>query len=291
MAILKTLPLAIKQAFKTKKRPINFNMGLLTNKKISNNGVIIYKGKSLLNGENIVVIMTGLNQGSANAKTGEMLQTWVLVDGKHPVLAHRDGSDFAVCGDCVHRGIYDDQGNYIKGRTCYVNLGQAPRAVIECYNSGGYLNLNSITNTLMEKLRLIDQICTGQAVRGGSYGDPAAVPAYIWAAAFGNAKTHTAYTHQWKQARFSSLKKVAMASADNAKEAAMAAAQGWRYFRVMSTQESAEKKPAKTTICPSVTVGLACSDCGACSGTESGRKAQIVIPVHGSGAAAFNAAA
>ena len=42
------------------------------------NGVILYEGPSLLDGEPIVAILTGLRSSSCNRKTGAMLQTWIM---------------------------------------------------------------------------------------------------------------------------------------------------------------------------------------------------------------------
>ena len=39
---------------------------------------VLYEGPSLLDGEPIVAILTGLRSSSGNRKTGAMLQTWIL---------------------------------------------------------------------------------------------------------------------------------------------------------------------------------------------------------------------
>ena len=51
--------------------------------------------------------------------------------------ALKRGLDFLICGNCIHRG--DGKG---KKRTCYVNLGQGPRAVWEAWKRGRYERLN-----------------------------------------------------------------------------------------------------------------------------------------------------
>jgi hypothetical protein len=42
------------------------------------NSVIFYRGPSQLTGDPIVAVLTGLVTRSSNAKTGPMLQTWIL---------------------------------------------------------------------------------------------------------------------------------------------------------------------------------------------------------------------
>lgn len=69
-------------------------------------------------------------------------------------------------------------------------------------------------------------------VRGGSYGDPAAVPFEVWEALFSKAKNWTAYTHHWRTCD-QRLKKYAMASVDSPEERDEAQALGWRTFMVV----------------------------------------------------------
>jgi len=273
---VKHLPAKLRTKLKTETR--------LNGGKMNPNGVILYRGKSQLNDAPIVAIMTGIANPSSNPKTGKMYQIYILVDnGKTAVENHRTGADFAVCGDCPLRGKYDANGEYIKGtRVCYVNLGHAPHSIMNCLNAGGYADISSDPD-------LITELCTGHYIRGGSYGDPAAVLAMIWQLCFEAAASHTAYTHQWAKLKFSYLRQYAMASVDTASQALGAAASGWRYFRLDETSQKLEGQ--KEVVCPNTTVGLECSECKACSGLTGGRTASVVIPVHGSGAAAFNAAA
>ena len=80
-------------------------------------GTLIYKGPSQLDGRPIVVIAT---TGSKNAKTGNMLQTWILRADVPPVQATKTGEDYSICGDCPHRGAVTGK------RSCYVLPFQAP---------------------------------------------------------------------------------------------------------------------------------------------------------------------
>jgi hypothetical protein len=56
---------------------------------------IIYNGPSLLDGKPIVVIAT---YSKRNTKTGEVVQTYILVDGMNPLDASKTGADFSICG-------------------------------------------------------------------------------------------------------------------------------------------------------------------------------------------------
>jgi hypothetical protein len=46
----------------------------------------------------------------------------------------------------------------------------------------------------------LSAIFAGRLVRLGSYGDPAAVPVWVWQAVMKQADGGTGYTHQWKDA-------------------------------------------------------------------------------------------
>jgi hypothetical protein len=68
-------------------------------KKIS--GYIIYRGSSLLDGKPIVAVAI---TNSSNVKTGDMVQTYILVDnGLSPVINSQSLADVSICGDCDHR--------------------------------------------------------------------------------------------------------------------------------------------------------------------------------------------
>ena len=56
-------------------------------------GVILYQGPSLLDGAPIVVILTF---STDNAKTGDMLQTWILRADMPPTVAIQSGDVLAV---------------------------------------------------------------------------------------------------------------------------------------------------------------------------------------------------
>ena len=177
------------------------------------NGAVIYRGPSLLDGKPIVAIVTGLASNSANQKTGNMLQTWILRADVAPLDAIRTGADSSICGDCKHRPA--NLG------TCYVWVFQAPRSVFAAFKRGIYPVATDLAG-----------LGRGRAVRLGAYGDPAAVPAHIWTSLVSEASSHTGYTHQWLRDDAGAYAPLVMASADNATEREMAQSLGFRTFTV-----------------------------------------------------------
>jgi len=236
----------------------------MTNKRP--NGIVIYRGPSQLDGAPIVAIATGLATGSSNAKTGALVQTWILREDVSPTEAVNSGSDASICGDCPHRGTVVDGKNV--GRSCYVTIFQAPLNVWKSYHRGIYANGADLTETFK-----------GRAVRVGSYGDPAAVPMAVWDAVLGEADYWTGYTHAWRQ--FPELSAYCMASADTAEDRWTAQALGFRTFRVRAASEPLLNREV---VCPaSEEAGRKtnCAACRACGGTSAKAKADIAIVAHG----------
>lgn len=227
------------------------------------NGAIIYRGPSMLDGAPIIVVVTGLAKSSRNEKTGDMLQTWIIRDDINPIEAAKTGQDISICGTCEHKPSL--------GNTCYVNLSHAPLNIFKSSHRGIYptvIDLNDIAALGVDRV-----------VRLGSYGDPAAVPVGVWEALTAHASAWTGYTHQWRNAPH--LMALCMASADNAIEAVMAKAMGWRTFRVRTATEAVMDKEF---ICPaSKEAGnkTDCASCKACMGTSAKAKASPVIIAHG----------
>jgi len=236
------------------------------------NGRVIYRGASEIDGAPIVVIAVGFSSPSTNGKTGNMLQTYILREDISPLVAIQTGQDSSICGDCTHRGtvVVVDGVSRNKDRTCYVNVGQGARGVWECLvNGAGYLDWNGLG-------------VYGRIVRLGTYGDPAAVPSYIWESFLAGAKGHTGYTHQWRNPKFARLSAICMASVDTEQEAQQAHAMGWRTFRVALPSDTPKVKGE--AVCPaSAEAGkkLTCDKCLACSGTQRGSRSSIVIQAHG----------
>lgn len=234
------------------------------------NGIEIWRGPSQIDGSPIVVIATGLKSGSQNAKTGNMVQTWILRADMSPVEAVKSGADTAICGDCRHKG--DIPAGV--PRSCYVTVWQAPRSIFESMGRGIY--------PVVKRGEARD-ILAGRIVRLGAYGDPAAVPFHVWRNVLRNVADVTGYTHAWKycDSRFAQY---CMASADSALEKALAEAKGYRVFRVKAADES--RVPGEV-VCPaSAEAGKRtnCAACKACGGLSAKARAGIVINAHGIGA-------
>jgi hypothetical protein len=154
---------------------------------------IIYKGPSLLDGKPIVVIAT---YSKRNTKTGEVVQTYILVDGMNPLDASKTGADFSICGNCAMRGevTTDPNRKQAAKRRCYVNLGQGVLIVYKSFLRGVYAIADNIASR--------KSIGRGRFVRVGTYGDPAAVPAAVWEDLLSEADTFTAYTSDRMASRY-----------------------------------------------------------------------------------------
>jgi len=208
-----------------------------------------------------VVIATGFESPSDNRKTGPMIQIWILVRSMDPVRAIQEGLDRLICGSCVHRGNGDGSG-----RSCYVNVGQAPLGIWRAWKAGAYLPLPSIS------------VFAGRRVRFGAYGDPTHLPLSLALAIAGASSGWTGYTHQWRKPSLQGWKQLIMASVDTAAELLIARSMGWSTFRVTPDLDhhSFEK------LCASDRDGTPCIDCQACAGARSGIRS-VFIPVHGTG--------
>lgn len=219
---------------------------------------LIWEGQSLLEPETpIRVFLTGRSNRSANRKTGAVLQTYILLRDITPIDAVKSGADSAICGDCAHRS---------SPRTCYVNIGQAPRSI--------YAGKHTVASNLNE-------LATDAIVRLGAYGDPAAVPFGVWQSLLEKSRGWLGYTHQWKVCD-QRLKLYCMASVDSQAEFDAAHDLGWRCFFV---GRSMADKPERTALCPaSAEAGkvLQCESCLSCSGLSGERQTgDVFIPVHG----------
>lgn len=230
------------------------------------NSVVLYEGPSLLDGAPIVAVLTGLVHGSRNAKTGTMLQTWILRADQSPSAAVDSGADASICGDCRHRG----DGRF--GRSCYVTWWQGPAQVYKALAKAPRVSLTKAS-----------ALVAGQQVRLGAYGDPAAVPTAIWDAVVFLAAGWTGYTHQWRLAD-PWLKAFCMASVDTLAEEAEARGRGWRTFRVRPLEGEGAEVLEGEVVCPaSAEAGhsTTCLACNLCRGASRPAKS-VVIQVHGS---------
>lgn len=239
------------------------------------NGFVLYRGPSMIDGQPIVVVVTGLMTGDNNRKTGAMIQTYILRDGINPLKAAQTGADVSICGNCPHRGqiVTSDTGvSRNVGRSCYVTLFQGPRVVYEALQNGRYVDV---------KPSIARKLLANRTVRLGSYGDPGAVPVEVWKTALAKVSNLSGYTHQWRERP--ALADFCMASCDSEAERVMAKALGFRTFRVRGKSEP--KLPGEG-LCPaSAEMGKAvqCAQCLLCGGARSKAKADITIIAHGAG--------
>jgi hypothetical protein len=228
--------------------------------------MIIYDGPSMLDGASIVGIATG---NSKNQKTGDMIQTWILLRDTHPSEATSTGADSSICGDCKARPVNNGD--------CYVTM-MAPNSVYRAFKRGSY--------NMLRTPHEIAEFGRGLKIRIGSYGDPAAVPAYVWENLLKNSVGHTGYTHQWKNPIAASHKHYLMASVDSQQESVSAKSAGWRTFRVVRdpTEIQFDKLEFR---CPSdpllESAHVPCFKCLACDGADISkpRKGNPVIMTHG----------
>ena len=213
-------------------------------------GIVLYDGPSLINGERIVMIATGLKRKTKNNKTGDMIQTWILCADKPPIEANKCGDDLAVCGTCKHRHF----------RSCYVNLAHGPHNIYKAWKKGSYTDMDSSDPA-------ISDLFTDRYLRVGSYGEPTAVPAEIWQ----NLTKHTlgfvGYTHRWKTCNID-YREFCMASCDTEKEALDALSRDWRPFYVR--QEGDEILP-RFFSCPASKESGKVSNCQKCGGCKGGK--------------------
>lgn len=237
---------------------------------MANQSYIIYDGPSLIDGSPIVAIA---QVKSGNRKTGNMVQTWILRSDVDPITASRTGADTAICGDCPHKGTPSDKATgWAVGRSCYVNLLFAPNGVFKAYKRGSY--------PVAQGHDAIRAIGLGMGVRLGSYGDPMAIPEYVWHSLTSAAEYVTAYTHG-----ANTMPDMVMTSADNAAQAHEAWGKGERTFRVISALDKLIK--GKEILCPASEESKAISGkavtCAACKlcGGNSVKAKSVAIVAHG----------
>ena len=237
---------------------------------------IIYQGASLIDGKPIVVIATYSNR---NTKTGAMVQTYILRSDIDPRDANKSGEDYSICGNCPHRGIPTDNPDkkLADNRSCYVVIGQGVLITYKAFQRGVYGDMQGHDKTA--------ELGRGRMVRLGTYGDPAAVPSYVWDSLLSESKGHTAYSHQSgvKGAQF--RPDIMMQSADNESQARVAWDNGARTFRIIS--DYSELVKGKEIACPAQTKSIECQACGLCMGASKAKS--IAVIKHGSGSKYINA--
>jgi hypothetical protein len=235
---------------------------------------VVWRGRSAFDHSPIVAIVTGLQTKSRNVKTGANLaQLWILAEDISPLDAIRTGRDRSICGICRHRG--DGTG---KGRSCYVSVKNAPRAVWTAYSKGAYLSMRpaDVATHLVSR---------GMGIRIGAYGDGAALPIEVLEA-LTHGIYHTGYTHAWRTR--GDLAPLLMASADSAQDQVDASTAGWRTFRVRTATEALAPKEIACPASEEAGKRTSCDSCGLCNGARTDdRRANIAIIVHGIGTSSF----
>jgi len=234
-------------------------------------GLVLWEGPSLIDGQPIVVIATGVFGDSENRKTGNVIQTYILKKDMPPHFARRLGTDTSICGDCKHK----------EANTCYVNLCHGPIPVFNAYLNNGYREYVDGVDSVFFK----DKI-----VRFGSYGDPAAVPYEVWKILSNISRGFMGYTHQWKTCD-QRLKNLCMASVDSIrkenKEFELARKMGWRTFRVYGTVDGEKVQDViadSEIVCPASKEGgvlVSCEKCRICSGLSKPSAKNVLIMFHG----------
>ena len=224
-------------------------------------GFILQESLSPIDGSPIAVILT---LHSANRKTGDMAQVWIIRSDINPVEALSTGADVSICGNCPHRKQADGS------RSCYVNVGQAPNSVYKAYKAGKYQSdLHGLASREAVK---------GRKVRWGAYGDPALVDPLIFRIINANAAGHTGYTHQWREPFAQWATGHLQASCDGMADYIAASQLGWKTFAVIPKGS----KAYSGKLCPATATDsqAQCITCTLCDGA----KADIFVEAHGSGA-------
>ena len=254
-------------------------------------GHVIYRGPSRFDDNMIAVVVTGIKRKSGNAKTGYLVQSWIIpldAAGRAilPHVAVKVGVDLAVCGLCPMRPAL--------GGGCYVRLDTAPRAVADGYNRGIYPDTDPATIGAIVAAHV--KAGRVQGFRSGSWGDPAAAPAAVWRPIVDRVRVAggvtPGYTHAWRERYATRPEAVAtagaygflMASAHGPADRLRARSKGFRAFTVLATEE---QLPGAFT-CPASAEGgyrRTCATCGACDGNKSlnadNLRADPTIVVHG----------
>lgn len=231
-----------------------------------NETFIVYEGPSLIDGQNIVVLV---QVGSKNPKTGDMVQTYILCADTDPVTASRNGQDKAICGACIHRGqAHNGDKGQALNRSCYVTLAHGPLGKWKAYRKGMYKYESGHS--------ALAALGAGRMIRLGTYGDPCAVPSYIWESLIYDAKGHTAYTH----GAINPMPDKIMTSADSLGQAQGAWNRGERTFRVISDLAHITKQEVLCPASEEAGKRSTCESCKLCAGASVKAKS-IAIVAHG----------
>ena len=228
-------------------------------------GFVIDRGLSPIDGQPYVAVLT---LRSANAKTGDMAQVFILRPDLHPSEALATGADRTICGDCPHRPRWSPERGRVV-RSCYVEVGKSVGAVWRAFTRGIYPDWSP---EHAHHLR-------GRRIRWGAYGDPAILTEAVVRELTALADGHTGYTHQWRAPWAQWSRGLFQASCDSLADYLDASAAGWRTFAVVPQGF----KPYSGKLCPATAEHsqAQCLTCSLCDGA----KRDIYVEAHGVGAA------
>jgi hypothetical protein len=223
-------------------------------------GAIVWSGRSRLDRKSPIVVL--VTWQTANTGTGPMVQSWILRSDVHPTEAIRHGYDSAVCPTSC--GLRPATARELgTSARCYAAHGRTAAALPAMFRS---LPRYPRITPRVAAMRL-----TGQRLRIGAYGDPAAVPVSVWSTLLTHTAGHTGYTHAPDRAPL--LKPIVMASCESEAEAERLQAQGWRTYRMRQVDAQGRPEPLLPgeLKCPKTHEGgqrTACAWCLGCDGTE-----------------------
>jgi hypothetical protein len=222
--------------------------------------VLIWRGTSQLNGDDIMVVASRVREASENTKTGDMVQVYILPVAVSPRSAWHHGGIEAVCPDaCSHRSDQDAD--------CYVNWSR----LRSTWERGAAMTAGVPAGFFR-----------GAVVRFGAGGDPSAVPFEVWKSIADEARGWSGYTANWRSLS-PEWATLFMASVSSLPDVWRARSAGWRIY---AASESAAMDDALSAAgireCLSHSHGVECTACRQCDGTSKGSKRpDYYIPLHG----------
>ena len=215
--------------------------------------------------------VVNVQHGSANTKTGNGVQIWILpfawvTNGKDEMV-----DDRASCMDCIH--------SKLKNGSCYVRKGFAEYGLKSKVNSLHNMHLkgNIDYKDVMELVSIEGPKLKGKFVRFGAYGEPVLLGPEVTKGIAELAANFTGYTHQWHISHFHWAKDYFMASVESEALMERAHSLGFRTFRVRTKSDTINKSEI---ICPaSKEAGrkVTCNNCVLCKGASSKAKNILII--------------
>ena len=221
--------------------------------KMNDNTFEVWRGNSLIDDAEIVVLMSGITRKSINGKTLDMIQISIVRTDVSPLEAVQTGLDRSICGDCKLREIIAKSENL--DNKCYVDKTRGIGGTWQSWNSGKVAKMSPLDASILisqlkqcncEKPHKRKQSCSNKSlgVRFGSYGDPASVPVHVWNDIRSVFKgMSTSYTHRWDNPNVQ-LQGFTMASIDSQthpdihKAIDYANSLGYRTYRVLAKGET-----------------------------------------------------